>query len=53
MNTNCEKTTAHSQTILPGNTLYNITKKKCKTVCAELAFLKVTFDKFLHFRKYK
>jgi hypothetical protein len=35
------KTTAHSQNILHMDALYN-TKKKYKTVCAELAFAKVT-----------
>ena len=44
MNTNCEKTTAHKQNILHGDTLYNIRNKKYKAVCAELAFTKVTLD---------
>jgi hypothetical protein len=30
-----------------GNTLYNIKRKKQKTVCAELAFPKVTFDRMV------
>jgi len=38
MNKNCEKTTAHRQNILHGDTLYNIKREKYKTVCAELAF---------------
>ena len=33
-------TTAHSQNILHVDVLYNIKRKKCKTVCAELAFTK-------------
>jgi hypothetical protein len=32
-----KKTTAHSQNILHVNVLYNIKRKKYKTVCAELA----------------
>jgi hypothetical protein len=36
-----------------GNTLYNIKRKKQKTVCAELAFPKVTFDRMvMHFFYY-
>ena len=39
MNKSCEKkTTAHSQNILHVDVLYNIKRKKYKTVCAELAF---------------
>jgi hypothetical protein len=38
MNKDCEKATAHSQNILHGDTLYNIKRKKCKTVCAELTW---------------
>ena len=40
MNNDCEKTTAHSQNILHGDSFYNIKRKKYKTVCAELAFAK-------------
>ena len=42
MNTSCEKktTTAYSQNILHVDVLYNIKRKKYKTVCAELAFTK-------------
>jgi hypothetical protein len=47
MNKDCEKTTAHSQNILHGDTLYNIKRKKCKTVYAELAFTKVNFDRMV------
>ena len=49
MNKNCEKkkTTAQSQNILHVNALYNIKGKKHKTVCAELAFAKVTFDRMV------
>jgi hypothetical protein len=48
MNKNCEKkTTAHSQNILHVAALYNIKRKKYKTVCAELAFAKVTFDRMV------
>ena len=37
-----------------GNTLYNIKRKKQKTVCAELAFPKVTFDRMvMHFFLYR
>ena len=35
-----KKTTAHSQNILHVDVLYNIKRKKYKTVCAELAFAK-------------
>jgi hypothetical protein len=47
MNTNCEKTTAHSQNILHGDTLYNINSNKYKTVCAALTFAKVTLDRMV------
>ena len=47
MNKNCEKTTAHSQHILHVDALYNIKRKKYKTVCAELTFVKVTFDRMV------
>jgi len=40
MNRKCIDTTAHSQNVIHWDTLYNITRKKCKTVCAELAFAK-------------
>ena len=42
MNKSCEKkpTTAHCQNILRVDVLYNIKRKKYKTVCAELAFTK-------------
>ena len=33
-----KKQTTHSQNILHVNVLYNIKRKKYKTVCAELAF---------------
>jgi hypothetical protein len=36
-----KKTTAHSQNILHVDALYNIKRKKYKSVCAELAFVKV------------
>ena len=42
-----KKTTAHSQHILHVDALYNIKRKKYKTVCAELAFAKVTFDRMV------
>ena len=43
-----KKTTAHnSQNILHVDVLYNIKRKKYKTVCAELAFAKVTFDRMV------
>jgi hypothetical protein len=35
-----KKTTAHSQNILHVDVLYNIKRKKYKTVCAELALAK-------------
>ena len=47
MNKNCEKTTKQSQNILHEDTLYNILRKKYKTVSAELAFAKVTFDRMV------
>jgi len=48
MNKNCEETTAHSQHILHfKDTLFNIKRKKYKTVCAELAIAKVTFDRMV------
>jgi hypothetical protein len=41
MNKSCEKKpTAHSQNMLHLDVLYNIKRKKYKTVCAELAFTK-------------
>ena len=41
MNKSCgKKTTAHSQNTLHVDVLYNIKRKKYKTVCAELAFAK-------------
>jgi hypothetical protein len=41
MNKSCEKKpTAHSQNISHVDVLYNINRKKYKTVCAELAFAK-------------
>ena len=46
MNKNYEKKTAHSQTILHGN-IYNIKRQKYKTVCAELVWVKVTFDRIV------
>jgi hypothetical protein len=42
-----KKTTAHSQNILRVDALYNIKRKKYKTVCAELAFAKVTLDRMV------
>jgi hypothetical protein len=36
-----------TQTILHGDTLYNIKRKKYKTVCAELEFAMVTFDRMV------
>ena len=39
------KKKAHNQNILHVDALYNIKRKKYKTVCAELAFAKVTFDR--------
>jgi hypothetical protein len=42
-----KKNPAHSQNILHVDALYNIKKKKYKTVCAELAFAKVTFDRMV------
>ena len=41
MNKSCEKKpTTHNQNILHADVLYNIKRKKYKTVCAELAFTK-------------
>ena len=42
-----KKTTAHNQTILHRDTLYNIKRKKYTTVCAELAVANVTFDRMV------
>ena len=42
-----KKTTTHSQNILHVDALYNIKRKKYKTVCAELPFAKVTFDRMV------
>jgi hypothetical protein len=39
--------TAYSQNILYVDALHNIKRKKYKTVCAELAFAKVTFDRMV------
>jgi hypothetical protein len=47
MNKNCEKTTAHRQNVLYVDTLHNIKRKKYITVCVELAFIKVTFDRMV------
>ena len=47
MNKNCEKTTAHSQSILHVDALYYIKRKKYKTDCAELAFVKVAFERMV------
>jgi hypothetical protein len=47
MNKNYEKTTAHKQNILHGDTLYNIKREKYKAICAELAFTKVTLDRMV------
>ena len=48
MNKNCEKEpTTHSQNILHVDALYNIKRKKYKTVCAELVFAEVTFDRMV------
>ena len=41
MNKKCINATAYNQTILHRDTLYNIKRKKCKRVCAELPFAKV------------
>ena len=38
MNKSCEKNQQHSQNILHVDVLYNIKRKKYKTVCAELSF---------------
>ena len=41
MNKSCEKkATTHNQNILHVDVLYNIKRKKYKTVCTELAFTK-------------
>ena len=40
MNEKWKNATAHSQTSLHGDTLYNITRNKYATVCAELPFAK-------------
>ena len=37
----------HSQNILHVDAFFNIKRKKYKTVCAELAFAKVTFDRMV------
>ena len=39
--------TAYSQNILYVDALHNIKRKKYKTICAELAFAKVTFDRLV------
>jgi hypothetical protein len=46
MNKSCEKktTTAHSQNILHVYVLYNIKRKKYKTVCTELYYLKTKIN---------
>ena len=54
MNKNYEEkknnsTYKRTQNILHGDTLYYIKRKKYKTVCAELAFVKVTFDRIMFF----
>ena len=41
MNKNCEKNNS------TWSKYFNITRKKYKTVCAELAFAKVTFDRMV------
>ena len=41
------KQTAHSWNILHVDALYSIKRKKYKTVCAELTFAKVTFDRMV------
>ena len=43
----CIFATAHTQNILFGDTLYNIKRKKYKIVCAEMLFVKVTFDRMV------
>jgi hypothetical protein len=46
MNRTCrKKKTAIRQKIFNGDTLYNIKRKKYKTVYAELPFAKVTLDR--------
>jgi hypothetical protein len=47
MNKHCEKTTAHIQNFLHVDALYNIKRKKFKTVCADVVFAKVTFDRMV------
>ena len=42
-----KKTTAHRQNVLHVDTLHNIKRKKYITVCVELAFVKVTFDRMV------
>ena len=42
-----KKTTEQSQNILHVDALYTIKRKKYKTVCAELEFAKVTFDRMV------
>ena len=42
-----KKTTPHSQNIFHLDALYNIKRKKYKTVCAEMAFAKVTFERMV------
>jgi hypothetical protein len=47
MNKSCEKNpTAHNQNILHVDVLYNIKRKKYKTVCAELAFTLICINFF-------
>jgi hypothetical protein len=54
MNKSCEKkTTAHSQNILHVDVLYNIKRKKYKTVCAELAFTKLPSTEWSWFCIYR
>jgi len=54
MNKNCEnKITAHSQNILHVDALYNIKRKKYKTVCTELTFAKVVFDRMVIKKNYR
>ena len=42
-----KKPTAYIQNILYVDALHNIKRKKYKTICAELAFAKVTFDRLV------
>ena len=42
-----KKKTTHSKNILHGDTLYNIERKKYKTVCSEWTFTKVVFDRMV------